>query len=245
MSFMSSNRTFAPSNDQFMKWIIDFLFRSSIGQKIIMSLSGLFLILFLVIHLLGNLQLLVDDGGMSFNVYTYFMTHNPLIKIISYILYFTILLHSIQGFYLYRQNRLAKGKTYSVKANVGDSFFSRYMMHLGVILFVFIIIHLWQFWLQMKLGHLELVQYPGKEIQYKDLYTPVRLAFANVYYVVFYVISMLVLAFHLWHGFHSAFQSLGIRHPKYNTVIRILGYLYSIFIPLGFAIIPVIMFINS
>ncbi|MBK7232298.1 MAG: succinate dehydrogenase cytochrome b subunit [Saprospiraceae bacterium] len=228
-----------------MKWLIEFLFRSSIGQKIIMSLSGLFMILFLLIHLLGNLQLLAQDEGMSFNVYTYFMTHNPLIKTISYLLYATILLHSVQGIYLYLQNRKAKGKTYAVSSRVGDSFFSRYMMHLGIIILIFLIIHLWQFWLQMKLGNLNMVQYSGDDKSYKDLYTPVKFAFANAYYVLFYVLSMIVLAFHLWHGFHSAFQSLGLRHPKYSGLIRLIGYAYSIFIPLGFAYIPIFMFFNS
>lgn len=228
-----------------MNWLTHFLFKSSIGQKIVMSLSGLFLILFLIVHLLGNLQLLSDDGGMSFNLYTYFMTHNPLIKTVSYLLYATILIHTVQGLYLYRKNRAAKGRGYAVNTNVGDSFFSRYMAHLGVIIFIFLAIHMWQFWFQMKTGNVPMVQYPGKDLDYKDLYTPVKEAFANVYYVIFYVISMLVLSFHLWHGFQSAFQSLGLRHPKYTPAIRFLGWIYSIVVPAGFAIIPIYMFLNS
>lgn len=228
-----------------MNWLTHFLFKSSIGQKIVMSLSGLFLILFLIVHLLGTLQLLSDDGGMSFNLYTYFMTHNPLIKTVSYLLYATILIHTVQGLYLYRKNRAAKGRGYAVNTHVGDSFFSRYMAHLGVIIFIFLAIHMWQFWFQMKTGNVPMVQYPGKDLDYKDLYTPVKEAFANVYYVIFYVISMLVLSFHLWHGFQSAFQSLGLRHPKYTPAIRFLGWIYSIVVPAGFAIIPIYMFLNS
>ena len=86
-----------------MSWITDF-FTSSIGRKIIMSLTGIFLILFLLIHLIGNLQLLAGDGGEAFNVYAYFMTHNPLIKSISYGLYFFILLHSVVGILLWWKN---------------------------------------------------------------------------------------------------------------------------------------------
>lgn len=229
-----------------MKWLFDFLFRSSVGRKVVMSISGLFLILFLVVHLLGNLQLLLDDGGMQFNLYTYFMTHNPVIKMISYILYFTILLHTFQGIYLALVNRKAKGKSYAIKSNVSKSYFARYMIHLGIIIFIFLMIHLYQFWLQMKLGNLPLVEYPGKDHLYKDLYTPVLQAFQHSGYVVFYVFSMFILSLHLWHGFHSAFQSLGIYHKKYNALIHWAGILYSVLIPLGFAILPVyIYFIQS
>ena len=108
-----------------MNWLINFLFKSSIGQKVVMSLSGLFLIIFLIVHLLGNLQLLSDDGGMSFNTYTYFMTHNPVIKLVSYLLYLTILLHTIQGLSLWVRNRKAKGQGYAVTTNTGSSFGSR------------------------------------------------------------------------------------------------------------------------
>lgn len=209
-----------------------------------MSLSGLFLIVFLIVHLLGNLQLLKSDDGMAFNLYTYFMTHNPLIKTISYILYTCILIHTIQGIYIYRQNRNAKGTSYAVKTNVGDSFFSRYMVHLGIIIFLFLLLHLWQFWLQMKLGNLPMVEYPGKDHPYKDLYNPVVDAFRQPIYVFVYVISMVILAFHLLHGFQSAFQSLGIRHSKYTPFIKTIGWIYAILIPLGFALIPIIIYFN-
>jgi succinate dehydrogenase / fumarate reductase, cytochrome b subunit len=226
-----------------MKWLFDFLFKSSIGRKVVMSLSGLFLIVFLVVHLLGNLQLLYDDEGMQFNKYTYFMTHNPLIISISYFLYFTILLHSIQGVVMAVQNKNAKGRSYEVQKNTGRSYFAKYMMHLGIIIFIFLAIHLYQFWLQMKLGNVPMVQYPGSNQFYKDLYTPVLQVFNNSAYVVFYVISMMVLSFHLLHGFKSSFQSLGINHKKYNPLIHWLGILYSILIPLGFAIIPIYLYL--
>lgn len=226
-----------------MKWLFDFLFKSSIGRKVVMSLSGIFLMLFLIVHLLGNFQLMLDDQGMQFNLYTYFMTHNPVIKIISYTLYFTILLHTFQGIYLAWENRKAKGSGYAVRSNVNKSFFAKYMIHLGIIIFIFLMIHMYQFWLQMKLGNLPLVQYPGKDHMYKDLYTPVLEAFKNLPFVIFYVISMIVLAMHLFHGFHSAFQSLGLNHKKYNPLIKWLGILYAVLIPFGFAILPVYVYL--
>ncbi len=228
-----------------MKWLFDFLFRSSIGRKVVMSLSGIFLILFLLVHLAGNFQLLAHDEGMQFNMYTYFMTHNPIIKTISYLLYFTILLHSIQGILLARYNRAAKGSSYEKKAHANASFFANYMIHLGVVIFIFILIHLYQFWLRMKLGDLPMVEYPGKDHAYKNLYVLVVEAFRSPAYVIFYVISMIVLGMHLWHGFQSAFQTLGLNHPKYNSLIKGLGVLYSVLVAAGFAFIPVYMYLTQ
>ncbi|NOT37058.1 MAG: succinate dehydrogenase cytochrome b subunit [Saprospiraceae bacterium] len=227
-----------------MSWIVNFLFKSSLGQKLVMSLSGLFLILFLVIHLLGNLQLMSSDGGKSFNIYAYFMTHNPLIKLVSYALYASILIHTIQGLYLYFMNRKAKGSQYAVSTTKGASIFSRYMAHLGTIIFVFIIIHLYQFWLKMKLGQLPELNYQGYDHVFQDLYTPVVDAYKNIGTVIFYVFCMLIIAFHLWHGFQSAFQSLGLNHKKYTPLIKFIGILYAILIPLGFAIIPIYLYLN-
>ena len=207
-----------------------------------MSLSGLFLMVFLVIHLLGNLQIMSDDGGISFNVYAYFMTHNPLIKIVSYVLYVSILIHTIQGLYLFFTNRKAKGNSYAISSNPGSSWTSRYMAHLGTIIFVFILIHLWQFWLKMKLGELPMLNYPGYDHPFADLYTPVYQEFKEISDVIFYTFCMFIISFHLWHGFQSAFQSLGINHKKYRPIIKGVGMLYAILIPLGFAIIPIYIY---
>ena len=226
-----------------MSWAGKFI-GSSIGQKIIMSLSGLFLIIFLLIHLIGNLQLLKSDGGIAFNSYGYFMTHNPLIKIVSYTLYITILIHAIQGTKLFFRNRSAKGTGYAVATNTGQHWASRYMMHFGAIIFVFILIHLCQFWLQMKMGTLEMVTVAGMDHPIADLYKPCYEVFGNIGFVLFYVISMAILAFHLAHGFSSAFQSLGINHKKYTPLIKFIGLIYSILIPIGFALIPIWMFLN-
>ncbi len=226
-----------------MSWFSNFL-TSSIGQKVVMSLTGIFLILFLVVHLAGNLQLLYDDGGKKFNIYAEFMTSNPLIKTVSYLLYAFILLHAIQGWVLWRKNRKARGpQRYAVKTtkSVGtNSFAASNMGWLGTIIFVFIVIHLYQFWLQMKLGNLPMANYDGKEV--KDLYAIVSVAYDNLVFVVFYVLSMVVIAIHLLHGFQSAFQTLGINHNKYTPLIKGIGKAYSVLIPLGFAIIPVYMY---
>lgn len=227
-----------------MKWIIDFLFCSSIGRKVVMSLTGFFLMLFLLVHLLGNLQLLKQDNGMQFNLYTYFMTHNPVIKLISYILYATIILHTIQGIVLAWQNRKAKGRGYAVHTNVNGSYFAKYMIHLGILIFIFLIIHLYQFWLPMKTGASPIIQYPGHEHTYQDLYTPVVETFKNIGFVIFYILSMAIASMHLLHGFRSAFQSIGINFNKYNSLIQFLAWFYSIMIPIGFAILPLYIYLT-
>ncbi len=203
-----------------------------------MSLTGLFLILFLVVHLLGNLQLLYNDSGEEFNKYAKFMTSNPLIKTISILNYIFILLHAVQGILLWIQNRRARGMKYAVPNQQTSSFAARNMAGLGTVIFVFILIHLWQFWFQMKFGNLEMASYEGYG-EVKNLYVPVAHAFRQWWYVLFYVICMGVIALHLWHGFQSAFQTLGINHKKYTPVIMWLGKAYSIVIPLGFALIPI------
>ncbi len=224
-----------------MSWFSQFL-KSSIGKKLIMSLTGLFLVLFLVVHLSGNLQLLSDDGGESFNMYTKFMTSNPLIKTISYVTYFLILLHTIQGIMIWRQNRGARASRYAVSSTKHTTFASRNMGALGTIILIFLLLHMYQFWLQMKIDATEMVVYGDYE-PVKDLYALVAVAFKQPLYVIIYVLSMIVIAFHLRHGFQSAFQTLGLNHIKYNGVIRFLGNAIAILIPLGFAFIPVFFYL--
>jgi succinate dehydrogenase / fumarate reductase cytochrome b subunit len=225
-----------------MKWLINF-FTSSIGRKLIMSLTGLFLILFLVIHLLGNLQLLVDDGGVTFNAYAYMMTHNPLIKVVAYGNYFFILLHAFMGFLLWSKNKAAKGSKYAVRSDAKVSWASKNMALLGTLILAFIFIHMGDFWFKMKFtDQLAMVSIEGMDVQVKDLYTQVATTFSNPLLVVAYLIGLATLSFHLWHGFQSAFQTLGLNHPKYTPIIGGLGKAYAILVPLGFAIIPLYYF---
>ena len=227
-----------------MNWIINFL-TSSIGKKIIMSLTGLFLISFLPVHLLGNLQLMAGDGGEAFNTYAYFMTNNPLIKLTAYGLYFFILLHAAQGILIAVKNKSAKGASYKVNTYKNKSWASNNMALLGILIFAFICIHMGDFWFKMKFTNQIAVidTYPGFEgIGVKDLYTKVSASFSQLWIVIVYLIGLLALGFHLVHGFASAFQTLGLNHKKYTPLIKIIGYAYSVLIPLGFAIIPIWMY---
>ncbi|MFK7809529.1 MAG: succinate dehydrogenase cytochrome b subunit [Saprospiraceae bacterium] len=220
-----------------MKWLTNFL-TSSIGQKLIMSLTGLFLVTFLIVHLAGNLQLMSNDGGVAFNQYAYFMTSNPVIKFTSYGLYLFILLHAVQGILIYFKNRSAKGSRYAVASTKTTTLPSRHMALLGTLILAFLFIHMGDFWLKMKMGSLSTVEYAGYDAPINDLYSRVATAFKNPLIVVAYVIGQIVLGMHLWHGFQSSFQTLGLNHKKYTPAIHSLGKIFSIVVPIGYAIIP-------
>jgi len=222
-----------------MNWFAS-LFSSSNGKKLVMALTGLFLITFLVVHLIGNLQLLKNDGGEAFNIYAEFMTSNPLIKIISYVLYAFILIHVIWSAILTSRNRASRGGTGYAMVRNSSHWTSRNMGILGTFIFIFIVIHMRDFWAVMHWGAIGRVNYDGREV--KDLYSVVALAFSQSWYVALYLVSMLILAFHLWHGFASSFQTLGLNHVKYNGVIRFVGRAFAIIVPAMFAIIPIWMF---
>src|SRR5690606_13865739 len=221
-----------------MNWFTS-LFSSLNGRKLVMALTGLILIVLLVVHLIGNLQLLKSDGGRAFNLYAEFMTTNPLIMLISYVLYISILVHVVWSAILTARNRAARGKVgYQVVKN-SSHWTSRNMGILGTFIFIFIVIHMRDFWAVMHWGGINHVTYDGQEV--KDLYSVVAQAFTRSWYVALYVVSMLLLAFHLWHGFASAFQTLGLHHVKYTGTIKFVGRAFAIIVPAMFALIPILM----
>ena len=260
-----------------MSWVTQTL-SSSIGKKLVMALTGLFLCSFLIVHMSGNLQLFKQDDGLAFNIYAVFMTTNPLVKTISYGLYAFIILHAIEGLYLAYQNRQARGSQRYVVSNgkANSSWFSRSMALLGTILLVFIVVHMSNFWFKYKFGYVPYTQYEqnlvtgevasapfegqinNKLEEYvreesntrvvivKDLYRSVMEGFKNPILVLFYVLSMFAVSFHLVHGFKSAFQTLGINHSKYNPLLNFLGVgVFGIIIPIGFALMPLYFFFKS
>ncbi len=225
-----------------MSWFKQTL-TSTLGKKLIMALTGLFLVIFLLVHLAGNLQLLKGDEGEAFNVYAKFMTTNGLIKAASYILYSTFLIHIIWSVILTFQNKDARGSERYVvtKSSPSVSWNSRNMGILGTIVLIFLIIHMRNFWYEMHWGDMPMATYGGEE--YKDLYTVVKAAFSQWWYVALYSVAMIGLAFHLYHGFQSAFQTLGLRSNKYTPAIKTIGVAFSIIVPALFALIPIWMFL--
>jgi len=226
-----------------MSWLTTTL-ASSLGRKVVMSLTGLFLCTFLIVHMAGNLQLFKGDGGHAFNVYSHFMTHNPLIMTVSYLLYASILIHSTMALILTRHNQASRPVKYAYQRPEANSHWtSRNMGILGTVLLFFIVTHMRTFWYTMHFGPIPMVEYEGE--QYKDLYKVVLAAFSNVWYVLFYVLAMGALAFHLVHGFQSGFQTLGWRHKKYSPMIEWIGtYVFGLLIPTLFAAMPVYIFLK-
>lgn len=280
------------------------LLKSSLAKKYWMALTGLFLCLFLAGHLLGNLQILYADAH-QFNSYALFMTSNPAVKALSYLTYFSILFHAVDGILLTVRNAKARPVGY-VRNNPSknSTWASRNMGILGTLLLVFIVTHMMNFWAVMHFDDkmpLEKVNvvvdkdqlppgqqlpkfyatttpgviidtakvaqtneqakaerkqyfikdrtefiYTGTNIKYTDGYKDlhkVTVAFFKdskfgLAATLLYVLAMAVLAFHLSHGFASAFQSLGINHPKWSPVISVFGNLFGIGAPILFAIIP-------
>lgn len=205
-----------------------------------MALTGLFLILFLVVHLAGNLQLILGTPE-GFNEYTYIMTSSPFIKVASYITYLSVILHVVYAIVLRRINQKARPVRYAYnQPSQNSSWSSRSMLLLGSIVFIFLVLHMGNFWFKYKFG--EIGMGAGG---YKDMYTVVKASFEQWWYVLIYVLAMAGLGYHLVHGFQSAFQTLGINHEAYTPTIQKVGVAFAIVVPALFALIPVYMFIES
>jgi succinate dehydrogenase / fumarate reductase cytochrome b subunit len=227
-----------------MSWFSQ-TFSSSLGKKLIMALTGLFLIIFLIGHVSGNMLLFKDDNGEAFNKYADFMTSNQLVQIVRYITWISIVVHVIYSFLLVRNNKQARPVGYKM-AKPGDnsSWMSRNMFLLGILIFIFLAIHLRTFLYEMKFGDVPLVSYESTG-EVKNLYALVVNAFETWWYSLFYVISMLFLALHLFHGFQSTSQTVGFRHPKYNDFIKKFGYAFGIIVCILFAIMPVYIYMKT
>ncbi|MFD2245647.1 succinate dehydrogenase cytochrome b subunit [Pontibacter ruber] len=220
-----------------MNWFTK-TFSSTIGRKLVMSITGLFLCSFLVVHLIGNLQLFKDDGGLAFNVYSEFMGHNPIIRTMEIVLVLGFLFHIYDAFVLTRRNQSARPIGYANShPEENSNWSSRNMGLLGTVILVFLIIHLYNFFWRARFGELS-IDAGGNP----DLYIVVKESFGLWWYVAIYVIAMIALAYHLIHGFQSAFQTLGLTHKKYTPFIKSFGYAFSVLVCLGFAAMPLYFF---
>ena len=220
---------------------------STIFRKILAALSGLFLTLFLLGHLAGNLQLFISgiEGQTQFNKYALFMTTNPVVKILSIITYLTILLHVITTLYLSFKSRQARPIEYAVSSGSANSTWSsNNMAILGSFLLLFIIVHMRSFWYEMHFGDMP-YQYLDDGTKIKDLYLITTSAFVNPIYTLFYVLSMLALGFHLKHGVESAVQTIGLKLPNYEKSLKYIGSFIAVVIPITFASIPIYLYIKS
>lgn len=266
---------------------------SSIGQKIIMGLTGLFLVSFLIVHLSGNFLLFKSDGGLAFNEYTKFMTTNPVVGVLEWVLLAGFVFHIVYAVKLTWQNKKARPQKYASSKGLGNSssWFSRNMGFTGTIVLAFLIVHLVMFWGFYKYGQgidgIAIETVYSQSWKVKDSYGPftdtqlnkeveieknsyldeksfellkangvtsvkalsmtevVNKSFQRPEIVIFYAIAMFLLAFHLNHGFQSAFRSLGLVHKKYTPTILLAGKIFAVVVPLLFAVIPIYFYITS
>ena len=208
--------------------VFSFLLKSSIGKKIIMGLTGLFLIIFLVVHCGVNALIFMNDGGVLFNEAAEFMATNILIRTMEIVLFLGILVF---------ENKKARPVSYAMtNGNANSKWYSRSMGLLGTLLLIFLIIHLRHFWYVSRLTN---------ELNANEtLFDEMKEVFSLLWVVMVYLLGMISLSYHLMHGFQSAFQTLGWNHKKYTPIISAIGFCYSIIIPLIFSIMPIAFYLG-
>lgn len=214
-----------------------------------MSLTGLFLISFLVIHVGLNACIWAGDGGEMFNKSAHFMGTTVVIRLMEVVLFIGFIIHIVQGYVLEAFNLSRRGKSYEINmGNKGSKWYSRTMGLLGTLLFLFLVMHVYHFWTPSRLGGigniqpLAEVQYNGKD--YHNLYHEMFLVFANPVVVLLYVVGCISLGYHLMHGFQSAFRTLGLSNNRYLILSRNSGYAFSIVVSLAFAMMPVSIYLG-
>ncbi|MBL7778294.1 MAG: succinate dehydrogenase cytochrome b subunit [Chitinophagales bacterium] len=216
------------------------IFKSSVGKKALMGVTGLFLITFLVIHCSINAMIFLNDGGETFKKWGSFMGTNPIIRTMEIVLVAGFLVHIVDGLLLWKQNRDARPVKYAMNsANANSTWYSRSMGLLGTLLLIFLVIHTAHFWIpnRMQQG----LTHWHNEI---DLYGKMLEVFQNPVIVAIYIFGCVSLFWHLLHGFKSAFQSLGLNHTKYNSAIGWAGTAFSIVVPAIFALMPVSIYLG-
>ena len=214
-----------------MKW--SEWFTSSIGKKWVMALTGLFLIVFLLVHVSINACIWANDNGTMFREVAHFFGGTVVIRIIEVGLIAGFLIHIIQGLVLEFQNRSKRRKGYAVSmGNKGSTWYSRSMGLLGTLILIFLIIHLTHFWIPNRSNQGWLL---GPEL---NLYERMKITFQEEWVVIVYVLGCISLAWHLLHGFQSAFRTIGVSNKKYLNLLNAIGVGFSIIVPLVFALMP-------
>jgi len=207
-----------------MNWLKQALW-SSIGKKLMMAVTGLSFCAFLVGHLAGNLT--IYAGQEAFNSYAeHLHSLGPLITAAELGLLICALIHIFTGLTLFYQNTTARGGRYAVnKKGGGRTIGSATMPYSGVLLLVFVVMHLINFHFVDKSN--------------TTIFQIVSEKFANPLWVIFYVAAMIVAAVHVSHGFWSAFQSVGANHPKYMPAVMVFSIFFSLAIAVGFGLLPI------
>ena len=222
---------------------------ASIGRKFLMSITGLFLVSFILVHLSLNLLLIFDDSGDLYNMGAHFMATNPGIKLMEPVLAAGFLIHIIWSFAISLENYKARPIGYKMKTtSKTKGWASTNMLILGALVLVFLVIHIYNFWYHVKivkdLGEVTVMQ-AGIHVEMEDAYTLVAdLFMSSVVYCIFYIVGAVLLGFHLAHGFWSAFQTIGFNNDKWMSRLKFLANLFAWVIALGFSVIPLYFMIK-
>jgi succinate dehydrogenase / fumarate reductase cytochrome b subunit len=215
--------------------------KTSIGKKVVMGATGLFLITFLVVHCFINCLIFFNDGGLTFNIGADFMAHNWLIRAGELVLFAGLIIHVFQALILTLENKKARPVGYlKVDGAANSSWYSRSMGLLGTLLLMFLIVHLIHFWVKSRFTGLPGHDSNGNE----NLYAVMQETFKMLWVVILYTLAMISLAYHLLHGFQSAFQTLGLNNKLYTPIIKKVGIYFSIFVPFIFALMPILMYLG-
>ncbi len=214
---------------------------TSIGRKFLMSVTGLFLMMFIMVHLTINLLLIFDDSGDLFNQGAHFMATNPAIKIMEPVLALGFLVHIIWSLVVSLQNMKARPIGYKQLNNSQSSTWaSRNMLILGAMIFVFLVMHIIQFFWKIKVTGDPLLQHVmvgGEEME--NTYALVATLFKeSLLYSIAYVVGAILLGMHLVHGFWSAFQTIGFANKIWLKRLKVVGAVFAIIIAIGFSVIP-------
>jgi succinate dehydrogenase / fumarate reductase, cytochrome b subunit len=225
-----------------MKW--SELFTSSVGKKFVMGFTGIFLILFLVVHVSVNACIWAMDNGQMFNLAANFLGATVVPRVLEIGLFLGFILHIVQAYMLEAQNRKRRGVGYQVAmGNKGSKWYSRYMGWLGTFILLFLIVHLKNFWVPSRFSEMPEVTYPPGVVVH-DLFSLMKDTFTNIGIVVLYLVGCLALSYHLMHGFQSAFRSLGVHNSRYLKLINGVGIAFAIIVPLAFAMMPISMYLD-
>jgi succinate dehydrogenase / fumarate reductase cytochrome b subunit len=227
------------------------VFTSSIGKKLVMSFTGIFLILFLIVHVSINACIFADlfipsDDGEMFNKAAHFMGAMVLIRILEVGLFAGIFLHAIQGIILEFYNRSKRNQGYAVPmGNQGSKWYSRSMGLLGTILLIFMVLHWYHFWIPARFigqEYLTPVEYNGVEMH--NMFNLMQFTFSHLWVVVVYVLACISLLYHLLHGFQSAFRTIGVHNGRWFSLIKSIGVGYSVIVCVLFALMPVAVYLK-
>jgi len=221
------------------------VFTSSIGQKITMALTGIFLIVFLVVHAGVNALVWANDGGEMFNRAANFLGANVVPRIIEIGLFLFFILHIAQGYLLEAENRTRRSVGYAIDyGNRGSRWYSRSMGLLGTLILLFLIIHLVDFWVPSRFGTLPEATINEGTKHVHNLYSLMQVRFQQLWIVIVYVLGCISLAYHLLHGFYSSFKTIGVYNKRYLILIRWTGYVFAILVSFVFAMMPISFYLG-